>query len=72
LKTYYDKYVLSVHALIVLFQFFVSYLNEKIKLEVLASSFEITSFEKNLLQRPKSGDFDTEKCLQEAAGDSVK
>jgi hypothetical protein len=39
--TYYDKYVLSAQALIVL-QFLVPSLNEKIKLKVLACSFEIT------------------------------
>jgi hypothetical protein len=38
---YDDKYVFSVHALIV-FTIFVFYLNEKIKLEVLACSYEIT------------------------------
>ncbi len=38
---YDDKYVFSVHALIV-FTIFVFYLNEKIKLEVLACSFEIS------------------------------
>ncbi len=41
LKAFYDKNVLSVHALIV-FQIFVSYLNEKTKLKVLACSFKIT------------------------------
>jgi hypothetical protein len=40
LKTYYDRYVLSAQALRVL-HFLVSYLNEKIKLKVLAYSFEI-------------------------------
>ena len=41
LKAYYDKYVLSVHALIV-FTIYCPYLTEKIKLKVLACSFEIT------------------------------
>ncbi len=41
LKAYYDKYVLSVHALI-LFKFFGFLLEWKIKLKVLACSFGIT------------------------------
>jgi hypothetical protein len=49
-----NRYVLSVPAPIVFLQFFVSYLNEKIKLEVLASSFEITSFEKIFFKDPKA------------------
>ncbi len=39
---YYDKYVLSVHALIVFTIRFVSYFNEEMKPQVLAGSFEIT------------------------------
>jgi hypothetical protein len=57
LMAYYNKLVLSVHALIVL-QLFVSYLITKIEIKVLACSFEInlhTNFENpssNPLQRP--------------------
>ncbi len=50
--------------------------SQKIKLKTLACSFEITHNFQNLssnpLQMPQSGNFYTEKCLQEAACDSVK
>jgi hypothetical protein len=53
--------------------FFCFFVDEKIKLKVLACPFELTDFENpfsNPLRRPKSGDFDTENaCLQKAACD---
>jgi hypothetical protein len=73
-KAYDNKYVHSVHALILYYNFFL--VAEKIKLKVLPVTFKLHITCENpsvtRFKDPTSAILTLKKCLQEAACDSVK